>query len=139
MGIRWILALHTSDVLHIPPFSCYMHPLWLCLPTYVSCPAQGLCAVTAVTLVFLQSLPLGGAVWHRGDAYSAMKSFAGSDYSRQQEGPAYLPAPSVSYCWISEQWGWGLLCSCIAAVAVLPAPWLDPNFSGSYLHLNCSS
>lgn len=61
---------------------------------------------------------------------------------QQAAGRSCLPSSSFSellHCWISEQWGWGLLCSCIAAVAVLPAPWLDPNFSGSYLHLNCSS
>lgn len=56
----------------------------LCLPTSVSCPAQGL---SAVTLVLLRSHPVGGTGWHRDGA--------GSD-NRQQEGPAHLPAPSVS-------------------------------------------
>lgn len=107
MGIRWISALYTSDVLHVPPFSCYVHLLWLCLPTCVSCPAQGLCAVS----LWVSCSPF---LWEEladtgMDAYSAMKSLAGCDYSRQLEGPA-LASSSFSellHCWISEQWGWG--------------------------------
>lgn len=101
----------------------------LALPSHLSvlCNPGALCWVT---LVLLQSLPVVGTGWHSDGAHSAMNSLAGFDYSRQLEGPAHLPAPSVS-CFNagfqSSGAGHSCCCSDTCAMAWSKLQWQPPT------------
>lgn len=108
-GIRWVLALHTLYVLHI--FPCYMPLFGSAFP--VLCPAQHRGSVLCHCVVLLQSLPVAGTGSHRDDAYSAVKSLAGSDCELLQ----------LLHRWISEQFrlSHGLTQTSVAATSTKTA------------------